>query len=106
MKNYVTLKYLLITYELQSKISHCFLSTRMKTSLNAFFIVIAFLLVIVDTVAKNNPPVPNPNGRTNNGIPTGQGLPIDENLPVLFVIALLLGIYIVYNHKFKTQNQA
>ena len=78
----------------------------MKTSLNAFFIVIAFLLGIVDTVAKNNPPVPNPNGRTNDGVPVGLGLPIDENLPVLFIIALLLGIYIVYNHKFKTQNQA
>ena len=78
----------------------------MKTIVNIFFIVIAFLLVTVDTVAKNNPPVPNPNGRTNNGIPVVPGLPIDENLPVLFIIALLLGIYIVYNHKFKTQNQA
>ena len=79
----------------------------MKTIVNAFFIVIAFLLGIVDTVAKNNPPVPNPNGRvTNDGGPPTPPVPIDENLSFLFVIALLLGIYIVYNHKFKTQNQA
>jgi hypothetical protein len=78
----------------------------MKTIVNIFFIVIAILLGTVDTMAKNNPPVPNPNGRTNDGVPVGLGLPIDENLPVLFIIALLLGIYIVYNHKFKTQNQA
>jgi hypothetical protein len=68
----------------------------MKTIVNAFFIVIAFLLGIVDTVAKNNPPVPNPNGRTNDEI-TPPPLPIDDSLLVLLIIAILFGIYIIYN---------
>ena len=84
------------------KFHFVFLSTRMKTSLNAFFIVIAFLLGIVDTVAKNNPPVPNPNGRTNGFV--GQpGLPIDEHLFYLLIIAVFFGIYIIYTCKLNTK---
>ena len=73
----------------------------MKTIVNAFFIVIAFLLGIVDAVAKNNPPVPNPNGKTNNGIP---GLPIDEHLFYLLIIAVFFGIYIIYTCKLNTKS--
>ena len=75
----------------------------MKTIVNAFFIIIAFLLGIVDTVAKNTPPVPNSNGRTN--VPGGPGLPIDENLLVLLIIAVVYGIYIIYNQPIKTKKQ-
>ncbi len=74
----------------------------MKTIVNAFFIVIAFLLGSVETVAKNNPPVPNPNGRTNNGPP---GLPIDEHLSFLLIVAAVYGIYVIYNQAIKTKNQ-
>ena len=74
----------------------------MKTIVNAFFIVIAFLLVIVDAVAKNNPPVPNPNGRTNVGQPL-PGLPINEHLSFLLIVAVVYGIYIIHNQSFKTK---
>jgi len=76
----------------------------MKTIVNIFFIVIAFLLGTVDTVAKNNPPVPNPNGRTTGPITPPPG-PIDENLPFLLIIAVVYGIYIIYNQTIKTKNQ-
>ena len=89
-----------MTCELQSKISRCFLSTRMKTIVNIFFIVIAFLLGTVDTVAKNNPPVPNPNGKTNNAPP---GFPINEHLSFLLIVAVVYGIYIIHNQSFKTK---
>ena len=79
-----------------------FLSTRMKTIVNAFFIVIAFLIGIVDTLAKNNPPVPNPNGKTNFDPPPGFA-PIDENLLALLIIAILFGIYIIYNQTIEVK---
>ncbi len=82
------------------KFHFVFLSTRMKTSLNAFFIVIAFLLGIVDTVAKNNPPVPNPNGKTNN-----PGFPINEHLSFLLIVAVVFGMYVIYNQTIKSKNQ-
>ena len=75
----------------------------MKTIVNIFFIVIAFLLGSVETVAKNNPPVPNPNGRTND-IPGMPGLPIDEHLFYLLIIAVFFGIYIIYTCKLNTKS--
>ena len=79
----------------------------MKTIVNKFFIVITFLFGVFLSLAKNNPPPPNPNGRNNgtpSGIPPPPGLTIDENLPVLLIIALLFGIYIVYNQSLKKIN--
>ena len=72
----------------------------MKTIVNIFFIVNAFLLGTLDTVAKNNPPVPNPNGKTNNDPP---GFPINEHLSFLLIVAVVYGIYIIYNQSFKTK---
>ncbi len=77
----------------------------MKTSVNGFFILIAFLLGSLGTVAKNTPPVPNPNGRNQGGLPLPPGVPIDENLPFLLIIAILFGIYIVYNQFLKQRTQ-
>jgi hypothetical protein len=74
----------------------------MKTIVNAFFILIAFLLGIVDAVAKNNPPLPNPNGKTNG--PELPGLPIDEHLFYLLIIAVFFGIYIIYTCKLNTKS--
>jgi hypothetical protein len=51
-------------------------------------------------VAKNNPPVPL-NGRTNDGPPPPPTTPIDENLSVLLIIAIMFGIYIIYNETIK-----
>jgi hypothetical protein len=74
----------------------------MKTSVNTFFIVIAFLLGTVDTVAKNNPPVPNPNGKTADTAPPG--FPIDEDLLFLLIFAVFFGMYIIYNSKLRTKS--
>ena len=76
----------------------------MKTIVNKFFIVITFLFGVFLSLAKNNPPPPNPNGR-NQAPPPPPGTPIDENLPFLLIIALLFGIYIVYNQFLKQKNQ-
>ena len=76
----------------------------MKTIVNIFFIVIAFLLGIVDTVAKNNPPVPNPNGRTNVGQPL-PGLPINEHLFYLLILAIVFGMYTIYSQSIKAKKQ-
>ncbi len=79
----------------------------MKTIVNRFFIVITFLFGVFLSVAKNNPPPPNPNGRNNAGPgpPPPPGTPIDENLPFLLIIAILFGIYIIYNQSLKQKNQ-
>ena len=41
------------------------------------------------------PPPPAP--------PPPPGLPIDENIYMLLIVALFLGIYIIYNNKLKTK---
>jgi hypothetical protein len=53
-------------------------------------------------VAKNNPPVPNSNGRTNDVIKPPP-LPIDDSLLVLLIIAILFGIYIIYNQTIEVK---
>ena len=35
--------------------------------------------------------------------PPPPGLPIDENIYMLLIVALFLGIYIIYNNKLKTK---
>ena len=78
----------------------------MKTIVNAFFIVIAFLLGIVDTVAKNNPPAPNSNGKINDiPDPGGPGLPIDEHLFYLLILAIVFGMYTIYSQSVKAKKQ-
>jgi len=47
------------------------------------------------------PPAPNPFGRKKP--PPPPGLPIDENIFILIIIALLFGIYIIYSHRLKTK---
>jgi hypothetical protein len=75
----------------------------MKTIVNAFFIVIAFLLGILDTAAKNNPPAPNPNGKTNFvGKP---GVPINEHLFYLLILAIVFGMYTIYSQSIKAKKQ-
>lgn len=67
----------------------------MKTIVNKFFIVITFIFGIIDCMAKNNPPAPNPNGRTNGPI-TPPGLSINDDLYLVFVLGLIYGIYLIY----------
>jgi hypothetical protein len=56
------------------------------------------------------PPAPNPAGKSNGAMdvtpppPPPPGTPIDENLVILLIIALLFGIYIIYKDKLKTKS--
>jgi len=70
----------------------------MKIFANHFFVLIVYLLGISIAFAKPNPPVP-----TYKIPPAPPGLPIDENLFVLLIIAILLGIYIIFRRQSKTK---
>ena len=72
----------------------------MKINLKKVFIL-PFCLVIglVTILAAPNPPQPN-NGKTP---PPPPGLPIDEHLPILIIITLFFGLYIVLNNIKKTK---
>ncbi|MCI4444241.1 MAG: hypothetical protein JHC39_12130 [Lentimicrobium sp.] len=50
------------------------------------------------TIAAPHPP--NPGGKKP---PPPPGLPIDDGIYIVFILALLYGIYIVYNHQLKTK---
>ncbi|TDE54956.1 hypothetical protein [Flavobacterium sp. GT3P67] len=71
----------------------------MKIFKNIFFIIIIFLFGIMDVFAGPTPP--NPFGKKKP--PPPPGLPIDENICILMIIALLFGIYIIYNNMLKTK---
>ena len=61
--------------------------------------VILFLYGVLDMFCKTEGP-PLPNRRLP---PPPPGLPIDENIYVPLIIAILFGIYIICNHKLKTK---
>ena len=67
----------------------------MKTIVNKFFVLAIYMLGFINVYAEDPPPPPPP---------PPPGLTIDENLPVLLIIALLFGIYIVYNQSLKKIN--
>jgi hypothetical protein len=74
-----------------------FFLTTMKIITNRFFVAIIYLLGI-STAFAQNPPVPS------NGVPPPPPAPpIDENLFVLLIMALFLGVYTIYKHQKKTK---
>ncbi|NGY36453.1 hypothetical protein FQU23_002890 [Flavobacterium sp. XN-5] len=84
----------------------------MKVMLDRFFLLLVFLAgAFCSFAAKGKePPQPNPAGKNNSALttfsgpgPPPPGLPIDENILILIIIALLFGIYIIYNHRLKTK---
>jgi hypothetical protein len=75
----------------------------MKIIANKSFILIIYLLGFVNIFAAPDPPMPN--GK-NQGPPPPPGLPIDENLSSLLIIALLFGIYIIYNHTYSPKKKS
>ena len=70
----------------------------MKFIANKYLFILTYLIGTSNTLAKPNPPAP-----TFKKPPPPPGLPIDENLYVLLVIAVLFGIYIIYRHNLKTK---
>jgi hypothetical protein len=57
-----------------------------------------FVLGMINAFAANPAP-PSPVGRRRP--PPPPGLPIDENILTMMLVALLFGIYIIYNFKIK-----
>ncbi|MFV8374829.1 hypothetical protein [Flavobacterium sp. LB1P62] len=64
-----------------------------------FFTITLFILGIFNVLA-DGPPAPSPTGRKP---PPPPGLPIDENIFILMIIAVLFGIYIICSFKLKTK---
>ena len=71
----------------------------MKFIADKYLFILIYLIGISNTFANPNPPPPTFRRRP----PPPPGLPIDENLYVLLVIAVLFGIYIIYRHNLKTK---
>ncbi|WP_331581455.1 hypothetical protein [Flavobacterium sp.] len=74
----------------------------MKTLSDKFYLSFFFLFGTLCSIAGTDPPPPSPTGKVA-GVPPPPGLPIDENIFVLFGIAILLGIYIIYKNDIKTK---
>jgi hypothetical protein len=77
----------------------------MKIALNIFICLILFLFSTVDVSAKATPPQPPPTGRmaATNTPPPPPGLPIDQDVVVLLIIASLYGIYVIYSFSEKVK---
>ena len=70
----------------------------MKIITNKLFIITICLFGIFNTFAAPHPPPPN-----GKKPPPPPGLPIDDNLFILLIIAVLFGIYIIYKHQLKAK---
>lgn len=70
----------------------------MKTIAYRFFVLIITLFGVIDAFAAPSPPMPGAKKP-----PPPPGLPIDDNILVLFVIAMLFGIYIICRYQLKTK---
>ncbi|NDP28452.1 MAG: hypothetical protein GZ087_13665 [Flavobacterium sp.] len=57
-----------------------------------------YLFGIFSTFAVPHPPAP-----TGKKPPPPPGLPIDDNLFILSIIAVLFGVYIIYKYQLKTK---
>ena len=72
----------------------------MKITKKIILTVLMFLYGVLDMFCKTDDP-PTPSKYQNP--PPPPGLPIDENIYMLLIVALFLGIYIIYNNKLKTK---
>jgi hypothetical protein len=76
----------------------------MKTLSDKFHLLIFFLIGTSFAIAGNpaNPPPPDPTGRRRP--PPPPGLDIDQHIFILFSVAILFGIYIIYRNNLKRKN--
>ncbi len=70
----------------------------MKAIVNKLLAFTFFLFGILNGMAKATPPAPN---QKTNIPPTPVGLPINENLFYLLILAVFFGIYIIYTHNLE-----
>ena len=70
----------------------------MKVIAKKYFIMMIYLLGISNAFAANHPPPP-----TFKKPPPPPGLPIDENILILVMFAVLFGIYNIYKYNIKTK---
>lgn len=72
----------------------------MKTIVYRFFVLMVTLFGVMGVFAASHPP--SPGARTNNE-PPPPGFPIDDDIFVLVIVAILFGIYIICRHQLKTK---
>ena len=70
----------------------------MKIIANKLFITVMYFISILNAFAVPHPPPP-----TGKRPPPPPGLPIDENILILVMMAVLFGIYIIYNYNAKAK---
>ena len=70
----------------------------MKIIISKLLIIMTYLLGIFNTFAAPNPPPPN-----GKKPPPPPGLPIDDSLFLLLIIAVLFGVYTIYKCQIKTK---
>ena len=76
----------------------------MRIESNKVYFLIIFLFGFMNVFAGSGgsgPPAPT---AKQMAPPVGPGLPINENIFTLMIIALLFGIYIIYLNYIKTKN--
>lgn len=74
----------------------------MKIIRNKFFSLIAFALVGLVTLTGSTPPEPTAKMAAKPPPPPGE--PIDENIFMLLIVALLFGIYSIHKNQLKAKN--
>ena len=72
----------------------------MKTSVNKFFVLVIYMLSLVNVYAQAPPPPPPPPPG-----PLAGEVPIDENLLALLIIAIVFGMYTIYSQSIKAKKQ-
>jgi hypothetical protein len=82
----------------------------MKIVLHKLYPLITFLFGIMEIFANNDknngnaPPTPSLTGK--KPIPPPPGLPIDDHIIWLIILAILLGIYVIYQYNQKIKPMA
>ncbi len=75
----------------------------MKAIIKQFYVFSFLLFGIVEAIAKATPPPPNRRVADVGDLPPPPGLPINEHLFYLLILAVIFGIYIVYSRKIQNK---